>query len=113
LHAHGRPSLSFARSWRERIEAPRPAILPCAGFSDAGNDEPSARWVAGVGEAPRHEIAAGGSAAAVPQALWGFGHGRELEAGRFAEGYPGRTGIQLKRYGTNIAKWGIHVLSHP
>ena len=39
---------------------------------------------AGVRKAPRHEIAAGGSAAAVPQALWGFGHGRELEAGRFA-----------------------------
>jgi hypothetical protein len=28
LHTHGRPSLSFARSWREHIEAPRPAILP-------------------------------------------------------------------------------------
>jgi len=28
LHTHGRPSLSFPRSWRERIEAPRPAILP-------------------------------------------------------------------------------------
>ena len=68
---------------------------------------------AGVRKAPRHEIAAGGSAAAVPQALWRFGHGRELEAGRFAKGYPGRTRIQLKRYGTNIAKWGIHVLSHP
>ena len=39
---------------------------------------------AGVRKAPRHEIAAGGSAAAVPQALWGFGHGRELVAGRFA-----------------------------
>src|SRR6266699_7295214 len=28
LHTHGRPSLSFARSWRKHIEAPRPAILP-------------------------------------------------------------------------------------
>ena len=67
----------------------------------------------GVRKAPRHEIAARGSATAMPQALWGFGHGRELEAGRFAKGYPGRTETQLKRYGTNIAKWGIHVLSHP
>ena len=25
----------------------------------------------------------------------------------------GMDAIQLKRYGTNIAKWGIHVLSHP
>src|SRR5262245_28135789 len=61
----------------------------------------------------------------MPQALWQkteaalrpphsiFGRERELEAGRFAKGYPGRAGIQLKRYGTNIAKWGIHVLSHP
>jgi hypothetical protein len=32
---------------------------------------------------------------------------------RICEGYPARRGVQLKRYGTNIAKWGFHVLSHP
>jgi len=32
-------------------------VWACAGFSYAGNDEPSARSVAGVREAPRHEIA--------------------------------------------------------
>jgi hypothetical protein len=39
--------------------------------------------------------------------LWGFGH----ETGLLAI-YPARTEMQLKRSGTNIAKWGFHVLSH-
>ena len=38
--------------------------------------------------------------------LWGFG----LPA--ICVGYPARTEMQLKRFGTNIAKWGFHVLSH-
>ena len=67
---------------------------------------------AGVRKAPRHEIASGDGAPAVPQAagcrkrLWGFG----LRA--ICVGYPARTEMQLKRFGTNIAKWGFHVLSH-
>jgi putative ABC transport system substrate-binding protein len=60
--------------------------------------------ITGVRKAPRHEIASAGSAVAGPPALWGFGHG--------ADGYPVRIGAQLKRYGTNVAKWGFHVLSH-
>ena len=71
---------------------------------------------AGVRKAPRHEIASGGSALAVPQGsgaakrLWGFGRGTGLAA--IWIGYPGRIGMQLKRSGTNVAKWGFHVLSH-
>src|SRR6266852_4328444 len=34
---------------------------------------------AGVRKAPRHEIAAAGSAAAVPRVLWGFGGGVRVE----------------------------------
>ena len=53
-------------------------------FSDAGNHGPfHARMRPAFekrqGTKSRREV--GG---AVPQALWGFGHGRELEAGRFA-----------------------------
>ena len=39
--------------------------------------------------------------------LWGFGHGTGLLAI-----YPARTEMQLRRSGTNVAKWGFHVLSH-
>jgi hypothetical protein len=37
--------------------------------------------------------------AAVPRALW---EGRAI-----CDGYPARSGTQLKRYGTNIAKWDV------
>jgi hypothetical protein len=36
---------------------------------------------------PRHEIAAAGNAAAVPRALWGFGHGARFEGGAIFEGF--------------------------
>jgi hypothetical protein len=35
-------------------------VWNCAGFSDAGMTMPTTRTVAGVREAPRHEIAGGG-----------------------------------------------------
>jgi hypothetical protein len=68
---------------------------------------------AGVRKAPKHEIAAGGSAAAVPQALLGFGRLTGLESWASCDGYSDRTAAQLKRYGPNFAQGGIHVLSHP
>jgi hypothetical protein len=49
----------------------------CAGFSDAGNADLSARTVAGVGEAPRHEVA-GRWAALVQRVLWRLRPGAEL-----------------------------------
>ena len=42
----------------------------CAGFSDAGLTGLAARTMAGVGEAPRHEVA-GGGALSVQRALRG------------------------------------------
>jgi hypothetical protein len=81
-------------------------------FSDAGNDDLTTRPAAGVRKAPRHEIAVTGRAAVVPLALWGFADGARVEGRAICDGYAARTGIQLKRYGTNIAKWGFHVLSH-
>jgi hypothetical protein len=49
---------------------------------------------------------------AVPPArrLWGFGSEAGLPA--ICVGHPAPTGVQLKRSGTNVAKWGFHVLSH-
>ena len=53
---------------------------------------------------------------AVPQGsgaakrLWRFGRGRGLPA--ICVGYPARTEMQPKRSGTNVARWGFHVLSH-
>jgi len=41
----------------------------CAAFSDAGNADFAARAEAGVGEAPRHEVA-GVGALTVQRALW-------------------------------------------
>ena len=58
-------------------------------------------------KAPRHEIAAGGSAGAVLRTLWGFSH-RATTCAR----HPARTGGQLKRYGPNLANGKIHVLPH-
>jgi len=46
-------------------------------------------------------------AAGAAKRVWGFGHGTELLAI-----YPARTEMQLRRSGTNVAKWGFHVLSH-
>jgi hypothetical protein len=85
-------------------------------FSAAGNEIYPRAAAAGGRKAPRHEIASGGSPPAVPQAvgaakkLWGFDRGAGLPAIRV--GYPARRETQLKRFGTDIAKWGFHVSSH-
>ena len=68
----------------DRIDAGMSAYVLCAGFRTPAITGPSTRACSRRSKSAKDEIAAGGSAAAVPQALWGFGHGRELEAGRFA-----------------------------
>ena len=51
--------------------------------------------------------------AAVPQALWDFGHGRELEAGQFARAVRVEREYNLNVTARILLKRGIHVLSHP
>jgi hypothetical protein len=87
-------------------------VAYCAGFRTPATTSYPRAPAAGVRKAPRHEIASGGGARAVPQKkLWGFG-GAGVEVSATCVGYPAQTEMQLKRFGTNIAIWGFHVLSH-
>ena len=79
--------------------------------SAAGNDDLTTRSAGRrPNKAPRHEIASGGSGPAVPQEggaakrLWRFGPEPAFRA--IWAGCPPRVGIQLRRYGTNVAKRG-------
>jgi hypothetical protein len=99
------------------MDIPAPAqVSNCAGFRPPASTIYPRAVTAGGRKAPRHEIASGGNAAAVPQEsgaakrLWGFGH--EAGPAAICVRYPAQTGMQLKRSGTNVAKWGFHVLSH-
>ena len=56
----------------------RPNARKCAGFRTPAVASPSRARAAGVGKAPRHEIA-GEWAPSAPRALWGFGRGVRLD----------------------------------
>ena len=85
-------------------------------FSDAGDDDLTTR---SGGRRPKSAKArnrgggwGGGGAAGSGSAkrLWGFGRGTGLP--EIWGGCLARTGMQLKRSGTHVAKWRFHVLSH-
>ena len=94
------------------------AFVLCAlcRFSAAGNDDLTTRSgdrrlkSAKARNRVGRWCAAGAAGGRCRKRLWGFGRQTGLPAIRV--GYPARTEMQLKRFGTNIAKWGFHVLSH-
>jgi len=81
-------------------------------FSDAGNDDLTVRSVRPAPKSAKARNRVGRWCRRRRRGRYaGFGHG--VSEGRaICDGTPARSRAQLKRYGTNVAKWGFHVLSH-